>query len=42
LPSFELALSTAISQEKFSKAEVDKPAMLKLLKGETRLMDSLC
>jgi len=41
LPSFELALSTAISQEKFSKAEVDKPAMLKLLKGETRLMDSL-
>lgn len=41
LPSFELALSTAISQEKFSKAEVDKPAMLKLLKGETRLMNSL-
>ena len=41
LPSFELALSTALNQENFNKAEVDKSTMLKLLKGETRLMDSL-
>jgi 16S rRNA C967 or C1407 C5-methylase (RsmB/RsmF family) len=41
LPSFEFALSTEINQEKFCRAEVDKNTMLKLLKGETRLLDSL-